>query len=119
GRYRERDASGAIDSAGQLADGSPIDGALDLERALMLHPEYFVDTFTEKLLTYALGRGLESFDMPVVRSITRAAAAENYQFSAIVAGIVQSVPFRLKRAVEAETPTLSTAQLAPTGNATD
>jgi len=63
----------------------------------MQHPDYFVDTFTEKLLTYALGRGLEYYDMPVVRAITKSAEADDYRFSAIVKGIVHSVPFRMKQ----------------------
>jgi hypothetical protein len=98
GRYRSKDASGVIDSSGQLADGTPIENAISLEQTLMEHPEYFVDTFTEKLLTYALGRGLEYYDMPVVRAITQQAEADNYKFSAIIKGIVSSVPFRMKQA---------------------
>jgi hypothetical protein len=98
GRYRDKDASGIIDSSGELADGTPVKDAVDLEQILMEHPEYFVDTFTEKLLTYALGRGLEYYDMPVVRAITQQAEEENYRFSAIIKGIVSSVPFRMKQA---------------------
>jgi len=100
GRYREQDASGIIDSSGQLADGTPVDSALSLQQALMRNPEYFVDNFTEKLLTYALGRGLEHYDMPVVRQITRQAQTDEYRFSAIIRGIVNSVPFRMKAANE-------------------
>ena len=98
GRYRSKDASGVIDSSGELADGTPINDAISLEQTLMEHPEYFVDTFTEKLLTYALGRGLEYYDMPVVRAITHQAEQDNYRFSAIIKGIVSSVPFRMKLA---------------------
>lgn len=98
GRYRAKDASGAIDSSGELADGTPVTNALSLEQTLMQHPEYFVDTFTEKLLTYALGRGLEYYDMPVVRTITKQAENDDYRFSAIIKGIVSSVPFRMKQA---------------------
>src|SRR4029077_3528276 len=83
---------------GQLADGTPVDGPVALRKALLKHPEQFVRTMTEKLLTYALGRGLEYYDMPVVRGIEKDAAKQNYRFSSIVTGIVKSVPFRMKKA---------------------
>ncbi|MGV3590764.1 MAG: DUF1588 domain-containing protein, partial [Gammaproteobacteria bacterium] len=98
GRYRVRDAAGPIDSAGELADGTPVNGVNDLRRALLEEPEVFVDTLSEKLLTYALGRGLTHKDMPVVRAITRNAADDDYRFSALVKEIVRSTPFRMKRA---------------------
>ncbi|MDY6984736.1 MAG: DUF1592 domain-containing protein, partial [Pseudomonadota bacterium] len=98
GRYRVRDAAGPIDSAGELADGTPVNGVNDLRRALLEEPEVFVDTVSEKLLTYALGRGLTHKDMPVVRAITRNAADDDYRFSALVKEIVRSTPFRMKRA---------------------
>lgn len=102
GRFRTHDAAGEIDSTGNLADGTPIQGASSLLAALMQHPEYFVDTLTEKLLTYALGRGLEYYDMPVVRDIAHKAEADEYRFSAIIKGIVNSTPFRMKRAASIE-----------------
>jgi hypothetical protein len=98
GRFRERDQSGLIDSTGNLADGTPVVGASSLQQALLRKPDHFVDTVTEKLLTYALGRGLEAQDMSVVRAITRQAEADDYRFSALVRGIVHSVPFRMKKA---------------------
>ena len=101
GKYRTREKAGPIDASGQLADGTKVNGPVDLRRALMRHPEQFVNTFTEKLLTYALGRGLEYYDMPVVRTIAKTAAAHEYRFSSIVAGIVESAPFEMKRAPEA------------------
>ena len=64
----------------------------------MARPERFVGTLTEKLLTYALGRGLEHYDAPAVRAITRAAAEDGYRFSSLVVGIVESAPFRMRRA---------------------
>jgi len=67
---------------------------------LMKRPEQFVETLTEKLMTYGLGRGLEYYDMPAVRKIVRDAARDNYRFSSIVMGIVQSAPFRMKRVQE-------------------
>jgi hypothetical protein len=71
-----------------------------LRKALLSHPGQFTETLTEKLLTYALGRGLEYYDMPVVRSIAREAARNNYRFSALVMGIVKSVPFEMKKSPE-------------------
>ncbi len=102
GQWRAKEKAGPIDASGQLADGTKVNGPVDLRRALMRHPEQFVDTFTEKLLTYALGRGLEYYDMPVVRKIARDAAPGNYRFSSIVLGIVESAPFEMKRAPETE-----------------
>jgi hypothetical protein len=68
-----------------------------LRKALLKHPEEFVQTFTERLLTYALGRTLEYYDMPVVRKIVRDAKRDNYRFDAIVMAIVESEPFRLRQ----------------------
>ena len=102
GRYRERDASGPIDSSGELADGTPIANVNTLRNVLLQKPDVFVDTLAEKLLIYALGRGLTHHDMPVVRQIARESAAEDYRFSALVKEIVHSVPFRMKRADAAE-----------------
>ena len=65
-----------IDASGQLLDGTKINGPVELRKALLKQPEIFVDTFTEKLMTYALGRGLHSYDMPVVRKIVRDAAEQ-------------------------------------------
>ena len=97
GQWRSREKAGPIDASGQLADGTKVTGPVDLRRALMRHPEQFVSTFTEKLLTYALGRGLEYYDMPVVRTIARDAAAHEYRFSSIITGIVESAPFEMKQ----------------------
>ncbi len=96
GRWRVREAAGVVDASGQLADGTPVDGPVALRKALLKHPEQFVRTMTEKMLTYALGRGLEYYDMPIVRQIARDAAAQNYRFSSVVLGIVNSTPFLKK-----------------------
>jgi hypothetical protein len=96
GKWRVKEATGVVDASGQLADGTPVDGPVALRKAILKHPEQFVRTMTEKMLTYALGRGLEYYDMPVVRAIVRDAAAQNYRFSSIVLGIVKSTPFRMK-----------------------
>ena len=90
------DAGSPIDASGQLADGTRVDGVVTLRQALVTHPDAFVHTFIEKLMTYALGRGLTADDMPVVRAIGRQAAANNYRFSTIVLGIVTSAPFQMR-----------------------
>jgi hypothetical protein len=98
GEWRTKDKGGPIDPSGVLADGTKVDGPLALRQALLKQPERFVDTMTEKLLIYALGRGLEHYDMPVVRGIVRDAAKQDYRFSALVFNIVKSTPFEMKRA---------------------
>jgi hypothetical protein len=85
-----------IDSAGVLADGTPIDGPVALRKAMTARPEVFVGTVTEKLMTYALGRGLEPVDMPVVRNVLRGVAKNNYPMQSIILGIVQSSPFQMR-----------------------
>jgi len=96
-RTKDVDAGTPIDAAGQLVDGTPVSGPKDLRSALMKRPGQFVQTLTEKLMTYGLGRGLESYDMPTIRKIVRDAAPSNYRFSSIVLGIVKSAPFQMKR----------------------
>ncbi len=91
-----RTTGAPIDASGQLADGTAIDGVVSLRRALLRRPETFVSTMTEKMLTYALGRGLSSYDMPAVRAIVRDAAGRDYRFSSLVLGIVNSVPFQMR-----------------------
>jgi hypothetical protein len=98
GQWRTKEPAGPIDAAGQLADGTKVTGVADLRKALLEHPEQFVATVTEKMLTYALGRGLEYYDMPMVRGIVRDAAKDNYRFSALVLGIVKSAPFEMRKA---------------------
>jgi hypothetical protein len=93
-RIKDREAGAAIDSSGQLADGTVVDGPIDLREALLAEPTQFVQTLTEKLMIYALGRSVEHYDMPAVRRIVRDAEREDYRFSAILAGIAQSEPFR-------------------------
>ena len=96
GEWRKKDFSGPIDPSGQLADGTKVNGPVSLREALMKHPEQFVNTMTEKMLTYALGRGLEYYDMPVVRSIVKDSARNNYRFATLVMDIVKSTPFQMK-----------------------
>src|SRR5688572_23717855 len=101
GAWRTRDGGTRgtpVDASGQLVDGTKVDGVVALRQALMREPEIFVGTVTEKLLTYALGRGLVASDMPAVRAIVRDARRDNYRFSSIVLGIVRSVPFQMRTA---------------------
>jgi Protein of unknown function (DUF1592)/Protein of unknown function (DUF1588)/Protein of unknown function (DUF1587)/Protein of unknown function (DUF1595)/Protein of unknown function (DUF1585) len=98
GQWRMKEPGGNIDPAGQLADGSRVDGPVALRKAVLKRPELFVRTVTQKLMTYGLGRGMESTDMPVVRGIASTSAAQNYRFSSVVLGIVKSVPFQMKTA---------------------
>jgi len=102
GEWRTSDAGAKIDATGQLADGTAVDGPVALRKAIMKHPEQFVRTMTEKMLTYGLGRGLEYYDMPAVRGIEQAAARDHYRFSALVMNIVRSTPFQMKKAGEQE-----------------
>jgi hypothetical protein len=101
GQWRDKDADGApIDAAGVLADGTTVDGPVALREAILKRPEAFVTTVTERLLTYALGRGLEPSDMPIVRRIVREAAPNRYQLTSIITGIVNSVPFRMRATLQ-------------------
>jgi hypothetical protein len=96
GAWRTREPNGAVDASGRLADGTDITGAATLRDALMRRPEVFATTLTEKLLTYALGRGLDDRDMPAVRRIVRDAAQHEYRFSSLMLGIATSVPFQMR-----------------------
>src|SRR2546427_1105707 len=87
-----------VDSSGVLPDGTRIDGPVGLRKVLLDKKDQFVTTATERLLTYALGRGVERFDMPAVRTIVRDAAPRDYRWSSIIMGIVTSVPFQMRRA---------------------
>ena len=98
GAYRTHDnaANADIDATTELPGGKPISGPVELRQALLGRPDQFVQALTEKLMMYALGRELEYFDMPQVRSIVRDAADRQYSFAAIVAGIVRSDAFRMQ-----------------------
>jgi hypothetical protein len=98
GKWRTREPGGEIDAHGELADGTTIDGAAALREALTADPEQFARVFTARLLTYALGRGLEAYDLATVRRIVREAEGDDYAFSSLVKGIASSVPFRMRRA---------------------
>jgi mono/diheme cytochrome c family protein len=93
GRWRT-----GLDASGILPDGTRIDGPVGLRKILLEKKDQFVTTATERLLTYALGRGVEPFDMPAVRTIVRGSASDDYRWSSVVGGIVNSVPFQMRRA---------------------
>ena len=97
GRWRNRgESNDAIDASGVLPDGTSFEGPEGMRQALLHEPKRFVATVTEKLLTYALGRNVESYDMPAVRAIVRDAERNDYRFSSIVLGIVRSTPFQMR-----------------------
>jgi hypothetical protein len=102
GRWRSMDSGAGIDASGELVDGTVVDGVNTLRNALLSRPDAFVQTLTEKLLMYAVGRAAHYYDMPAVRAITREAARNDYRFSSLVAGIVNSDAFqmRVKKAEE-------------------
>jgi hypothetical protein len=104
GLGRWRDVNGAdgtaIDSSGTLPDGTPFQGPAGLREVLMSKQEIFLETFTERLLTYGLGRGVEYYDMPAIRKITHDAAENDYRWSSIITGIVHSMPFQMRKVSE-------------------
>ncbi|QDU89815.1 hypothetical protein Pla175_32110 [Pirellulimonas nuda] len=98
GRWRVIDEGEKIDPSGELPDGAPISDFTDLEESILERPEMFVGALTEKLLTFALGRGVETYDGPAVRKVVRQAEAEDYRFSSLITAVVSSVPFQMRMA---------------------
>jgi hypothetical protein len=113
GHWRDIDENSKIDPAGQLVDGTKIDGPAGLRKAFLGYGDVFARVVTEKLLTYGVGRELHYYDMPVVRAIVDDAARHNYRFSSLVLGIVDSAPFqmRVKRPAESKPAETATAAL--------
>lgn len=99
GRWRDREAGKPVDASGGLPDGSRFVGVDGLEEGLLNRPDIFTTTMTEKLMTFALGRGIEYYDGPAIRKVVRQAAAKNYRFSEMILGIVESVPFRMRESL--------------------
>jgi hypothetical protein len=95
GRFRTLDNGNPIDSASVMYDGTPVHGPADVREFLVKHSDQFVRNVTEKMLTYATGRGVEYYDMPVVRSIVHAAEEDDYRFTSLILGVVNSQPFRM------------------------
>jgi uncharacterized protein DUF1592/uncharacterized protein DUF1588/uncharacterized protein DUF1585/uncharacterized protein DUF1587/uncharacterized protein DUF1595 len=98
GRRRVEEAGTPIDASGGLPDGSHFEDVPGLEKALLSRPDLFVSTFVEKLLTYALGRGVEYYDAPAIRSIVRTSRTEDFRVSSLILGIVKSAPFQMRMA---------------------
>ena len=98
GQWRTEEHGSPINATAKLVDGTEINGAIDLRNALLKYSDRFAQTTTEKLMTYALGRGLEYYDMPTVRAIARGAAKDDYRFSSIIIGIVESAAFQMRAA---------------------
>ena len=96
GRWRDRDGGNPIDASGLLPNGTTFDGIAGLKKILIADKDQFIDTVTEKLLMYALGRNLQYYDQPAVRAIVRGAAANNYTLGSLVLGVVKSTPFELR-----------------------
>jgi mono/diheme cytochrome c family protein len=100
GQWRDTEAGAPINPAGTLPDGTNIGGAADLREALLSRPEQLVHTVTEKMLIYALGRGLEYYDAATVRQIIRNTRNNDYRWSSLILGIVNSTPFQMRRSAE-------------------
>jgi mono/diheme cytochrome c family protein len=99
GEWRDLYMSGAkVDASAELPDGTKFNGPTELREVLVKHSDEFVTTMTEKLLTYALGRGLEAYDQPAIRKVKREAARDNYRFASLIQGIVTSTPFQMRMA---------------------
>jgi hypothetical protein len=97
GRFRTQENGVAIEASGALPDGTVLNGVDGLKKVVLSRRDQFVECLAGKMLTYALGRGLESYDQPAVRAIRRAAAGDGYRFTSLVLGIVNSVPFEMRR----------------------
>lgn len=96
GRWREMELEHPVNASGALPDGTEFEGVSGMEQALLERPEQFVQALAEKLLTYALGRGVDYYDAPAIRRILRDARHEDYRFSSLILGIARSVPFRMR-----------------------
>ncbi len=96
GRWRSFDAGRPVDSAGGFPDGSEFDGVDGLEQALLARPDVFAGVVADKLLTYAIGRGVEHYDAPAIRQVIAKARAQNYRLSALILGIAESAPFQMR-----------------------
>ena len=96
GRWRNSEGDNPLDVAGGLPGMDPFTGIAGLEKGLLQRPELFADTMTEKLMTFALGRGVEYFDAAAIRQIVRDAESMDYRFSSLIMGIVESTPFQMR-----------------------
>jgi hypothetical protein len=114
GQWREKTENGAaIDTGGVLADGAKVNGPIALRNAILGRPDAFITVLTERMMTYALGRGIEPSDMPVVRGIVKKASLNNYRLASIVQSIVESAPFQMRTRLEPEGTPNRVAQSLP------
>jgi hypothetical protein len=95
GTWRTTADGHPVDNSGALPDGTRLDGPEGLRKLVQSRQALFLDAFTERLMTYALGRGVEYYDMPTVRTIVREGAADNYRWSSVILGITTSTPFQM------------------------
>jgi len=100
GKYRAMDGDAPIDSSGVLVDGSKFTNPVEFRQALLAHKDEFVRNFTEKLMTYGLGRAVGYSDMPAVRAVVRNASGTDYRWSSLILGVVTSEPFLMRRSEE-------------------
>jgi hypothetical protein len=98
GQWRMKDAGAPVDANGKMYDGTPLDGPVSLRKAILNHSDAFIGTFTERILSYALGRVVDYRDMPMLRGIEAEAGKNGNKFSAFVFAIVRSAPFQMRRA---------------------
>jgi len=96
GQWRDTDEGAKIDPSGMMYEGTKVSKPSDLRKMLASHPDVFLSVFTQKLMTYALGRGVEYYDMPTIRAILRESSKNNYKFSSILMGVIKSPPFQMK-----------------------
>jgi len=117
GQWRTKGDNGAaIDTGGILADGTKVDGPVALRNAILARPDAFATVLTERLLTYALGRGVEPQDMPVVRAIVSKAAVNNYRLASLVQGIIDSAPFQMRTKLESAPTSTTVARATATAS---
>jgi len=109
GQWRSIEGFKPIDVSAALPNGATFDGPVGLRRYLLSRPNQIVTGVAEKLLIYALGRGVEFYDAPAIRKVTRDAAADNYSFASLIAGIVKSAPFQMRARVSPAGPASATA----------
>jgi hypothetical protein len=100
GKWRTRDGDAAIDPSGTFPDGTRFANPAEFRSVLLSHQDQFVRTFAEKMLTFGLGRGLDYYDMPAVRTILRDSANQDYRWSSVIVNVVKSVPFQMRTANE-------------------
>jgi hypothetical protein len=96
GRWRKNEGAEPVDASSTFPDGAVVNGPVELRRRMLNHPDQFVGTLTERLLSYAIGRPSEYYDRPAIRAVVREAAHDDYRFSAIILGIVKSPSFQKK-----------------------